>query len=57
MPQILYCWPNETKRKGAPENSPWHLEHVNIHGSNVKTKEYDKSRVCLDSEIRNQNCQ
>lgn len=57
MPQILYCWPNETKRKGAPENSPWHLEHVNIHGSNLKTKEYDKSRVCLDSEIRNQNCQ
>lgn len=30
------------REMGAADNLPWHLEHMGLHGPNMKTKEYDK---------------
>lgn len=32
------------REMGAPDNSPWHLEHMDLRGPNMEFKEYNKSR-------------
>lgn len=44
------------KRKGAPDDSPWHLGHMDLCDPNLKTKKYGESSICLDSKFKNQSC-